>query len=886
MPLTPGSRIGPYDIVGPIGAGGMGEVYRARDAQLNRDVAIKVLPELFARDPERRSRFEREAQALAALNHPNIAQIYGVIDLPPKGGNYTDNPSHALVMEFVEGEDLAQRISRGAIPIDDALAIAKQIAAALEVAHERGIVHRDLKPANVKVTPDGTVKVLDFGLAKMVDAGDAVIPSSPTFTSPATAMGVILGTAAYMAPEQARGKAVDRRADIWAFGCLLYEMLTARHAFGGETVTDTLSAIVSREPDLTPLPAGTPPAVRRVLVRCLEKDPRKRLQAIGEARIALDDTSFPDPVIATRASGISPIVAGGLALAGAVLGALGIWLATRPAPVATPPPLHLAVSLAPAEGLDGAFSLSPDGQTIAFVGLAGTQHQIFVRRLDREQAVPLGGTEGGAGLGPVFSPDGKFLAFLLGGQLKKIAVDGGPATALALGVVTGTRVAWGPDGTIIFTNDSLGLSRVPSTGGPAQTLTKLDAAASELAHEMPWFVPDGKTLLFDIRKTTAAASSGATMIVALTMASGETRELFPGIVLGAVGTDRLIIQRDNAILAVPFDFTRLTATGDPVPFVSLRPSLQRMVYANMPLFAVSPNGTVVLSPMSLDEGDSPLVMVEAGGKETRLDLPVHRFSDPRVSPDGTKIAVHVFEEMRDNWIADLRRGTFMRLTFDPGEDETPYWSPDGRWVYWTASRTSRPRVILRKAADGTGPEQEIWKGDAHIHIGGITPDGTTILVSTVRGPATQIVAVNVADGKERPLVTTPFTNEEPAISPDGKWLAYSSNESGRKEVYVQPYPSLQGRTQISAAGGAQPVWARKGSRLYYRGSAKIMSVDLVMKNGMEASAPKVVMDDTYESTQSSSHTCYDVTPDGRFLMVAPRASRGSVSHLKIIYAGR
>jgi eukaryotic-like serine/threonine-protein kinase len=881
MPLTSGSRIGAYDIVGSIGAGGMGEVYRARDAKLNRDVAIKVLPELFARDPERLSRFEREAQALAALNHPAIAQIFGVVDLPGNAGG------HALVMEFVEGEDLAQRISRGAIPIDDALALAKQIASALEAAHERGIVHRDLKPANVKVTPDGTVKVLDFGLAKMADPADAVISNSPTFTSPATAAGVIIGTAAYMAPEQARGKAVDRRADIWAFGCLVYEMLTGRHAFGGDTVTDTLSAIVSREPDLTALPAGTPPAVRRLIARCLEKDPRKRLQAIGEARIVLDDTSAPEPVTPARASGIPPIAAGGLAIAGAVLGAFGIWLATRPASVATPPPIHLSLSLAPARGLDGSFSLSPDGQTVAFVGIAGTERQIFVRRLDREEAVPLAGTQGGAGLGPIFSPDGKFLAFMSGNQLKKVSVDGGPVTALATDLVTGTRLAWSVDGTIIFTNDRLSLSRVPAAGGAAQPLTKLDAAASELTHEMPWFAPDGKTLLFDIRKTTASASSGATMIVALTLASGEKRELFPGMVLGAVGTNRLIIQRDEAILAVPFDFTLMKATGDPAPFLSLRPSLLRMVYADIPLIAVASNGTVVVSPTSLDAINSPLLMVAPGGQTTRLSLPVHRYSDPRVSPDGTRIAVHVFEEMRDNWIADLRRGTFMRLTFDAGEDETPSWSPDGRWVYWTASRANKPRVIFRKAADGTGAEQEIWKGTAHIHVGGITPDGTTVIISTPVGQATQILAVNVADGKEKPLVTTPFTNEEPAISPDGKWLAYSSNESGRKEVYVQPYPSLQGRAQISAAGGAQPVWARKGSRLYYRGSDKIMAVDVVMKNGIEASAPKAVMDDTYESTQSSSHTCYDVTPDGRFLMVAkPPAAQGSVTHLKIIYAGR
>ena len=638
MPLTPGSRIGAYNIVESIGAGGMGEVYRARDAKLNRDVAIKVLPDLFARDPERLSRFEREAQALAALNHPNIAQIYGVEEVD---GSMPSSWSSSRARTSRSGS------RAGRIPIDEALAIARQIAEALEAAHERGIIHRDLKPANIKVTPDGTVKVLDFGLAKMADGGDAAIANSPTFTSPPRHDGDRRDPR-HRGLHGARAGAREARRPPRRYLGLRRASSTrcspagARSAARRSPTRSRRSSSASRTS--TALPAETPPAVRRLLVRCLEKDPRKRLQAIGEARIALDDTSVPEPATPlnlSRASGISPIVAVGFAIAGAVLGALGIWLATRPAPVATPLPLHLSISLAPSGGLDGSFALSPDGQAIAFVGLVGTQRQIFVRRLDREQAVMLSGTEGNAGLGPIFSPDGKWLAFISAGQLKKIPVDGGPVTTLAGQVVPGTRLAWSADGTIVFTNQNVGLSRVSSSGGAAEPLTKLDAAGSELAHEMPWFAPDGKTLLFDIRRTAAGMSSGSTLIVALTMASGERRELFPGLVLGAVGTDRLIIQRDDAILAVPFDFTASGRHGR-ARSRSCRSGRASSGWStpNTPLIAAAPNGTVVISPMGIDDEDSPLVMWwTPPGKRHDLDLPVHRYSDPRVSPDGARIAV-------------------------------------------------------------------------------------------------------------------------------------------------------------------------------------------------------------------------------------------------------
>ncbi|HXG56531.1 MAG TPA: protein kinase, partial [Vicinamibacterales bacterium] len=672
MSLASGTRLGVYEILGPIGAGGMGEVYRARDTKLNRDVAIKVLPELFAADPDRLARFEREAQTLAALNHPHIAQIYGVEE---------SGQTAALVMELVEGEDLAQRIARaGAIPVDESIAIATQIADALESAHDRNIVHRDLKPANVKVAPGGAVKVLDFGLAKAMEPSSGISGlnvNSPTVTSPAlmTHAGVIIGTAAYMAPEQARGKPADRRADVWAFGCVLYELLTARRPFDGETMTDVLSAIVSKEPDWTLLPAATPIPVLHLLHRCLDKDPRRRLQAIGEARIALDAPVEPPRAANTPVRRVHPIGIAALIVLGTAIAALAGWgIASRrqPSPSA---PAWLSIPLAPADTLAGGFGLSPDGTQFAFVGELAGKRQIFVRRLDRDLATALGGTDNPSTVGPVFSPDGKWLAFTSVGTLKKVPVDGGPVITLAPASGT-TRPAWGANDVIVFTNPSSGLSRISPAGGTAEVLTTLDPAASEMAHEMPWILPDGKTLLFGVRRSAPSARSGSASIVALSLETGTRRELFPGMVLGLVGPNQLMIARGEDVLAVPFDTERLVATGEETAPVPGMRSVRRVGFSTTPLFAVAGNGTMVFLTIQGGEDDSPMMLVDQAGAATRVAVPLHRYMDPRLSPDGTRIAAHVFEDGRDNWVVDLRRGSFMRLTFDPGEDETPIWSPD------------------------------------------------------------------------------------------------------------------------------------------------------------------------------------------------------------------
>ncbi len=734
--------------------------------------------------------------------------------------------------------------------------------------------------------------MLDFGLAKALDSSPSSgsspmgLSAGPTLTSPAmTMMGTILGTAAYMSPEQARGRNVDRRTDIWAYGVVLYEMLTAVRPFGGETVTAALSSIISREPDWNALPDAAR-HVEPLLRRCLEKDPRKRLQAIGEARILLEAPA-PEAPAAGRANGVRKPVVTAIIAAAFALGAAAAWIVGRvgePSPE-TAAAAWLSVPVAPAETLGGRFVLSSDGRQLAFVGQTGGKNQIFLRRLDRDAAVALPGTDESSVAGPCFSPDGRWLAFTGGGALKKVPADGGPAVVLHRSVTGGnTRPAWGPDGTIVFPNLMGGLSAIPAAGGEPRVLTSPEVKEAEVSHEMPFFLPDGKTLLFSIRRSAAAANSGTLTVVALNLATGERRALFPGIVMGILGGDRLIVSRDGAIVATPFDTTRLIATGDPVPLPTGAVNNQRINFSTAPQFTIGGNGTMVLVPGSAAETDRPLALLDHRGAGTSIGAPAHLYSDPRVSPDGHKIAVHVFEEGRDNWVFDLRSGALTRLSFDVGEDETPVWSPDGRYVFWTASRGSVNRAIYRKSADGSGAEQLVWSGDAHIHLGGVTPDGSTIVISVIEGQYVRLAAVNVADGKLTQLLTTPFVNNTPALSPDGKWLAYTSNESGQVEVYVQPFPAMQGRTQVSAGGGAAPIWARSGQELYYRSRGRIMAASVSTAGGFSTGAPRALFDDPIANAQGEGHVGYDVTNDGRFIMVTrPSTREGLVTHLKILY---
>ena len=645
-------------------------------------------------------------------------------------------------------------------------------------------------------------------------------------------------------------------------------------------MTDALSAIVAREPDWNALPADARRIAGPLMRRCLEKDSRRRLQSIGEARIALESPASPPESVVPRA-GISLGVAALLVLGALSVGALGAWTLKR----GTPPALsareaRLSLPIGPEDSLAGAFVLSDDGSKLAFVGQRSGKNYIFLRPLAEDDAKVVPGSEGAGLSGPTFSPDGRWLVFNATGALKKVPLDGGPAIILAESVAgTSSRPAWGADDTIVFSNPTRGLSRISAAGGQPQVVSTPDSKRAEIVHEMPWLLPDGKTLLFSVRRSTTA---GSTTIVALTLATGERRELFPGAVLGMVGNDQLIVARENALVSIPFDTAGLNTRGDARPLFTDIDSANRGQFSAVPQFTIARNGTAVYLPASGREAVQPMMIADRSGSISRIAAPVHRYSDPRVSPDGRRIAVHVFEEGRDNWVLDLRSGAFTRLTFDPGEDETPVWSPDGKWIFWTSTRENVNRAIYRKASDGSGAEQSIWSGDPHVHIGGVTPDGSTLIVSLIQQQHVHLGAITIADGTLKPLLTTPFTNTTPALSPDGRWLAYTSDESGQAEVYVQPFPSMQGRTQVSAGGGSEPVWARNGRELYYRGQGKIMSAAVSAADGFSAARP--LLADRLGNPQGGGHTGYDAMPDGKLVIISRSSdAQPPVTHLKVVF---
>ena len=651
MPLNQGTHLGPYEILSAIGVGGMGEVYRARDTKLGRDVALKVIPDTFALDPDRLARFQREAQVLASLNHPHIAAIYGFED---------SGETHALVLELVEGETLADRIARGALPLDEALPIAKQICEALEAAHEQGIIHRDLKPANINITSDGVVKVLDFGLAKLADRGPAKaghyppdgsvrlqadLTMSPTITSPAmmTGVGVLLGTAAYMSPEQAKGREADKRCDIWAFGCVLFEMLTGKGPLAGDDVTDTLANVLKREPNWLALPAEVPPALRALLRRCLEKNRRERVADISTALFVLkEQASLAAPVTASAPLprsplwlGIAALTAGALVIA--AVATMLTWLATRPADPAPPRVSRLPIAASGTaalsiDGFDRDLAITPDGSRVIYVGNHGTQ--LFIRALDALEPVTVftGGSRG-----PFVSPDGQWIGFVdVANELKKVAVTGGPAVTLARLDGTARGATWGPDNTIIVatSNGATGLQRVGAAGGTTTVLTRPDLAQGELDHLWPEPLPGGRAVLFTI--TAATGGLDAAQVALLDLQTGTRKILMRG---GShahyVSSGHLVYAAAGSLRAVAFDLARLETRGTPVSVV-------------------------------------PAV------RETPIPTPPRPYVYPQLSPDGTRVAVNAQDQENDIWIWDLSRTTLTRATFDPSFDGYPVWTPDRR----------------------------------------------------------------------------------------------------------------------------------------------------------------------------------------------------------------
>ena len=874
MPLTTGTRLGPYEIVSPLGVGGMGEVYRARDSRLKRDVAIKILPETFASDPDRLSRFQREAEALASLNHANIAAIYNIEEA---------NGSRFLVLELVEGDTLADRIQRGPVPANDALQIAKQIADALEAAHEKGIIHRDLKPANIKVMADGKVKVLDFGLAKVFekDPVSAGLSNSPTVVS-GTLQGVILGTAAYMSPEQARGHAVDKRTDIWAFGCVLFEMLTGQQAFGGATATDIIAAIVKTDPDWKLLPSTVSPRTQALLRRCLQKDPRQRRREIADARIEIEEILAEGPaapVVPASASakgrwrGAMVAAAGGAIVAGGafVLFNLGATRADdRPAyEFQIDPPDKAIFSLNTLTGAQAVPypALSPDGRYLAFIAIGGEDRRqlLWVRPLDSKVAESFAGSEGATV--PFWSPDSRSIGFFAGGKLKTVSVSGGPPQTLCDVEAVNLTGTWNDNDVILFSSGTTGtIFRVPAAGGAPVAVTKLDASKGETGHWWPHFLPDGRHFLYFAQNSKPEDRA----VYVGSLDSGESKLVLKGTTEAYyTAPGYLLFMRGRNLMVQPFDAGLLELAGDPFPIAD---QLAGNIANGKLALSVSDAG-IIAYRTGLAANDRQIAWLDRAGNRVSTVGPVGNFIQPELSRDGKRLAIALVLEGgidQDVWLIDLARGVPTRFTFDPAIESNPVWSPDGSQVVFRSLRNETTE-LFRKLSNGVGSEDPLrnvagiafpldWSSDGQYFIYAVTPRGTTDLW------------VLPLSGDQEPFafLATSF-NEGPAqLSPDGGWLAYGSDESGRFEVYIQSFPKPTGKWQISTNGGVQPRWRGDGKELYYISAAnRVMAVPIGAGAGLEVGVATPLFDASFSSNSPQSYE-YDVAPDGqRFIVSAP-----------------
>ena len=859
MGLATGTRLGPYEVVAAIGAGGMGEVYRARDTRLQRDVAIKVLPELFARDPERLARFEREARTLAAVNHPHIAHVYGV-------------EGSALVMELVEGEDLSQRLGReGAIPLDEAIPIAVQIADAVAAAHDQGIIHRDLKPANVKVRDDGTVKVLDFGLAKALappDVRPASAPSienSPTITSPfqMSQLGVVLGTAAYMAPEQAKGKAIDKRVDIWAFGCVLFEMLTARKPFDGDDVTDVLAAIVRDEPDWAALPADTPAALRTLLRRCLRKDRRDRLPDIGAARLELQelrDGGAPAPGapgmrVRTRSVVLPWALFALVSIAAIAVAAYA--MATRP----TPDTRVYRVAIVPHAGLTAApalrMNLSPDGRRLAYVAPDQSgRAMLWVRALDSTTARPVPGTTTAAS--PFWSPDSRWIAFFADGKLKKVdlATD---AVITICDATGGPPGAWNREDVILFTGPASTIARVSAAGGQTADVTKI--GEGQQLHIAPHFLPDGHHFMY----TVSAAGSRNPGVYVTSLDGANPVQLLGFSTNTAYANGHLLYMREATLMAQPFDAQRRSWTGQAVP---LAEGVQMNPATGTGAFSVSQTGVLVYQTGSF--AGTQLTWFDRTGKVLGTFGEPKGYRDVQLSPDGGTVSTTIYGPGApgDVWLFDNER--LRRFTFNEAA-ASAVWTPDGRGIIYAARRsaTSGPRDIYRKAVSGTSAAELLLQDDLDKLPLAVARDGT-VLYRIASGATAGELFLLPPTGHRTPRSFEPGNRSfsAAAVSPDGQWLAYAALESRRRDVFVTAFPSGAGKWQVSADGGDSPVWRKDGKELFFTSGDKLVAVDVTTSGAQfEASAVRPLFPVRVPAAGLGTRSTFAVTPDGsRFLV--------------------
>jgi len=876
MSLSPGTRFGPYEIADQIGAGGMGVVYRATDTTLDREVAIKVLPEAMASDAERIARFDREAKTLASLNHPNIAQIHGL----EKADGTT-----AIIMELVEGPTLADRIEKGPLSADEALGIAMQIAEALEAAHRQNIVHRDLKPANIKLRSDGTVKVLDFGIAKALDiratSGLSPVMATPTVTQ----TGIILGTAAYMSPEQARGKGVDERTDIWAFGCLLFEMLTGQPAFGGEEATVTLARILERDPDMDSLPASVSPAVSHTIKLCLQKDVRKRVADIRDVKLSVEGEFAPEVAAGTADRRAALPLVGGASLVAGVLVTAVVWSFW---PTPEPPSVtRFAYELPDGQtilGLTGPMlTISPDGRRFVY----STDDGLYVREMDKLEARLIPGAES---IGDVFafSPDGQSVAgSSFPGRLTRMAIIGGAPVPLAdLRADAGLYgLSWQTDGTILYTLRG-GIYRIAANGGMPEPLIPFDGVNPDGVE----LLPDGDSVLFSVTDTEDWDSA---QIVVQSLSTGGRTEL------GLSGSDarylptylstgHIVYALGSQLFAAPFDPETLRVSGGPVPV------LQEVIRAEGGLsglahYDVSDNGTLIyLSGDIRPDFARTLVWVDREGREEPIDAPPRSYRSPRISPDRTKVALSVRDNQAEGgvWTWDLARRTLTPVAADPGLSRYPVWLRDSRRIafVWRPPTGGTASSLFWRAADGTGSNVPLAQTAYQLFPASLLPDGTGLAVSgDITGVNNADIAVVRLEGGEavEEGLATPSNEGHPEVSPNGRWLAYTSDESENDQVWVRPFPNVEaGRWQISTDGGEQPLWAPDGSELFYRNGDALMAVQIETDPSFDPGTPEVLFEGYPVIIQGGRD--YDTFDAERFLMMKQVEDRSVSAEILVV----
>ena len=891
MAFAPGTRLGVYEVVSLLGAGGMGEVYRAKDTKLGREVAVKILPPAFTNDPDRLARFRREAQVLASLNHPHIGAIYGLDEA---------NGTQFLVLELVDGESLDKRIARGKVPVDEALVIAKQIAEALEAAHEKGIIHRDLKPANIALTKDGNVKVLDFGLAKATEpaSGPSLdVTNSPTITTPAmmTGVGMILGTAAYMSPEQARGKAVDKRADIWAFGVVLFEMLSGRPLFAGDTVTDVLAHILSSEPGLKRLPATTPAAVRRLLARCLDKDPQRRLRDIGEARIMLerpaiahnaDEIAGGDRRVPLSRGAVAAVIA--LTLLAEVMAAWRILSPARTSTESVRLSATLPVGVTIPVDTYNVVAISPDGSRTAIVGASGGVTRIYVRTQHNFEARPLPSTEDA--VGPFFSPDGAWIGFFSNRSLKKTPAGGGVVVTIApAGTVRGA--VWTDTDAIVYpATGTSGLSSVPASGGVPHAVTTLNPDQHERTHRLPSLLPDGKTVLFNVGTFASPENYDDATIEAVRIDTGARKVLLRGGRMPAyIETGDMLFVRGSILYAVPLDARRLELRGTPRPVID---GVLGDPTTGAAFYAVSERGTLAYIPGLPLMSARRFAWVDLEGKTTPIDLPAAVYTEPHVSPDGKRIAYSVIVEGsqdRGVWVADPTHGTSTRLTAN-GTNWTPIWSPDGSRVFTVSYNGEKNRSAIEVlAADGSGPVTQFGGFDGAAFLQGITPDGLTLLL-TARPASNEPWHLYKmpagGDAASKPVeVPVPTVSNvfNVAVSPDGRWLAYTIGGGGRdQEIFVQSIESGGGRLLAAKGNWGEPRWSADGRELFFVQNNEIYAVPIETRPVLASGRPRRLSVEVSPSAVESNQT-YDVDPkSGRLLVMQSLTERPLLPEVRFI----